>query len=128
MADDAVQFSSCAIKGKTMYLIGCTSTLSRDVNGFPIPGCPTNTFVKLPGIEVLEEHTGINKDTIISSVWNAYVQNRHKNGYNMDFQNVQATEGVVTPGLYQIQICDLDEAWNDYQNSQGGALCDYGGW
>lgn len=76
------------------------------------------------------QNFGIGKDNIIRSSWNAYEQNGFKNGYKLGSSGVDGfKDGAETLGLYQIPICDVDEAIQTYQNTiDGRPLCDYGGW
>lgn len=122
---------SCAVEGKTMWLVGFTGDVCYQnplSGGARIP-CGRNIFKKLPGFDDLEAKTGVYKDAIIRSSWKAYTANGNRNGYRLEISGSNAfTEGVETAGLYQIPICNIDEAIKNYQNNLGGPLCDYGGW
>lgn len=141
MTDEATHSGgSCVVGGKTFFLVGynsdtCGNSASAVSPGGPVP-CTRGVFNKLPGFDNLGDY-GLNKDSIIASVWNAYQLNGGKNGYKLD-PNTKATDGsgsqssvalgggIETPGLYNIPICDINEAVKNYRNNLGGNLCDYG--
>lgn len=55
---------SCAVEGKTFFLVGFSRVQCQDVTiGFEFP-CRENVFQKLPGIEKLSDY-GFDKDSII---------------------------------------------------------------
>lgn len=135
---------SCIVPDKTMWLVSYTAKICHEIGSpsscgpdnpygcgsVPVP-CEKDVFEKLPGWDDLQAKTGIINDAIVSSSWNAYVANGFKNGYKPDLagQGVGGfKDGVWTAGLYQIPICDINEAMRNYRFNIGGNLCDYGGW
>lgn len=128
--DDAIAGGSCAVEGKTLYLVGYTGAQSRDAQGYPIYGCPHNTFVKLLGMDELNNNhdPDLTKDVLIRSVWDAYVVAGSKNGYGAELTIDGAGGSIIKPGLLQIPICDLDEAIKAHMNDARVHLCDYGNW
>jgi hypothetical protein len=141
MTDDALQSGgSCVAGGKTLFLVGynsdsCKSAANVLSPGSPVP-CATGVFNKLPGFDNLGDY-GLAKDNILASVWDAYQLNGGKNGYKFDpntkiidgigtQSNMVLGGGIQTPGLYNIPICEVNEAVENYRNNLGGRLCDYG--
>lgn len=125
---------SCIVGGKTLFLVGydneqCTQTIFA--GGAPstqnVP-CTQHVFRKLPAIDQLSNF-GLNKDNIISSVYNQWLLNGQKNDATLN-PGSTATDGsgntgpfpfsagFSTPGLFPgIPVCDMDTAKRNYQNA-----------
>ncbi|KAF2803489.1 uncharacterized protein BDZ99DRAFT_165632 [Mytilinidion resinicola] len=96
---------SCLVIGYTFRVVGYTKQICEGLptaNTGPEP-CNANVFKKLPGWDELTEKTGLDKDQIVWSSWQAYQANGNKNGYSIT--NTMAggasafRQGPTTPGL-----------------------------
>jgi len=135
---------SCVIAGKTMWLVGLNTEQCRTgPNPFGPGGnkpdpCPVNVFRTLPGFDKLGDF-GFSKDDIIAGAYAGYQLNGNKNGYQVDPNSrvkdgsgaegsFPFSNGILTPGVFNIPICDIHQAVEAYKNGKGGAtpLCDYG--
>ena len=125
---------SCIVGGKTLFLVGFSNKQCEHVifpGGAPVTEkipCTQNVFQKLPAIDELSNF-GINKDDIISSVYNQWLLDGQKNGASLN-PSSSATDGsgnngpypfsagIATPGLFpDIPVCDMNTVKKNWQNS-----------
>ncbi|KAF2493457.1 hypothetical protein BU16DRAFT_619782 [Lophium mytilinum] len=126
--------NSCLVIGYTFWIVGYTKQICE---GFPTANtgagpCNANVFKKLPGWDQLTEKTGLDKDQVVWSSWQAYQANGNRNGYSISETLAGGAsafrQGPTTPGLFQIPICEAGAARERYMDAPGADLCDYGGW
>ncbi|KAF9877167.1 hypothetical protein CkaCkLH20_05433 [Colletotrichum karsti] len=121
--------------GKTFFLVGVTNCQNwKTDDGTSSYYCDEDAFKGLPGLGTLGSILwgGLEVGDMVNSSWAGYQLNGNANGYNISADsgnkmrdhngNKQATlypDGVSTPGVFSIPICDYKTAYRNF-NAIGG--------